>query len=109
MDVAANAIVQRAVSPDLLGRVFGTLYGAIGVAAALSSILGGLLLDAISPRTRLPHSRHGRPAHHSGNRGSAPAPGSTPATRPDSRWLELVEQAGDEVDGARHYDDAEQV
>jgi MFS family permease len=50
MDVAANTIVQRAVPPDLLGRVFGTLYGAIGVAAGLSYILGGLLLDATSPR-----------------------------------------------------------
>jgi MFS family permease len=50
MDVAANTVVQRAVPPDLLGRVFGTLYGAIGVAAALSYILGGLLLDLTSPR-----------------------------------------------------------
>jgi hypothetical protein len=30
----------------MLGRVFGNLYGAIGVAAALSYVGGGLLLDA---------------------------------------------------------------
>jgi MFS family permease len=50
MDVAANTVIQRVVPPDLLGRVFGTLYGAIGVAAALSYLLGGLFLDLSSPR-----------------------------------------------------------
>ncbi len=50
MDVAANTLVQRNVPADLLGRVFGTLYGAIGVAAALSYVLGGLLLDHTTPR-----------------------------------------------------------
>ena len=34
----------------MLGRVFGNLYGAIGVAAGLSYVLGGLLLDLTSPR-----------------------------------------------------------
>ena len=29
----------------LLGRVFGSLYGAIGIAAAASYAVGGLLLD----------------------------------------------------------------
>ena len=33
---------------SLLGRVFGNLYGAIGVAAALSYVGGGVLLDATS-------------------------------------------------------------
>jgi len=37
----------------MLGRVFGNLYGAIGVAAALSYLLGGLLLDLTSPRVTL--------------------------------------------------------
>jgi MFS family permease len=49
-DVAANTVIQRVVPPDLLGRVFGTLYGAIGVAAALSYLLGGLFLELTSPR-----------------------------------------------------------
>ncbi|WP_030176885.1 hypothetical protein [Spirillospora albida] len=31
--------------PEFLGRVFGSLYGAIGVAAALSYLGGALLLD----------------------------------------------------------------
>lgn len=48
MDVASNTLVQRLVPPGMLGRVFGNLYGAIGVAAALSYIGGGLLLDATS-------------------------------------------------------------
>jgi MFS family permease len=50
LDVAATTMVQRTVPPFLLGRVFGSLYGAIGVAAALAYLLGGLLLDRTTPR-----------------------------------------------------------
>jgi MFS family permease len=50
MDVAATTLVQRTVPPDLRGRVFGSLYGGIGVAAALAYLLGGLLLDRTTPR-----------------------------------------------------------
>jgi MFS family permease len=48
MDVASNTLVQRLVPGGLLGRVFGTLYGGIGAAAALSYVAGGVLLDATS-------------------------------------------------------------
>ncbi|MGC5012947.1 MFS transporter [Streptosporangium sp. DT93] len=48
MDVATNTMLQRLVPPRMLGRVFGNLYGAVGVAAALSYVAGGLLLDATS-------------------------------------------------------------
>lgn len=37
----------------LLGRVFANLYGAIGMAAGLSYVLGGYLLDRLSPRVVL--------------------------------------------------------
>jgi MFS family permease len=50
LDVAATTLVQRTVPPRLLGRVFGTLYGGIGVAAAFAYLLGGLLLDRTNPR-----------------------------------------------------------
>jgi MFS family permease len=50
MDVATNTLFQRLVPPAMLGRVFGNLYGTIGVAAALSYVFGGLLLDLTSPR-----------------------------------------------------------
>jgi MFS family permease len=51
MDVATTTLLQRVIPPGLLGRVFGSLYGAIGVAAALAYVLGGLLLDLTTPRT----------------------------------------------------------
>jgi MFS family permease len=47
MDVGSTTLVQRLVPDGMLGRVFGNLYGAIGVAAALSYVGGGLLLDAV--------------------------------------------------------------
>ncbi|MGI5128341.1 MFS transporter [Pseudonocardia sp. CA-107938] len=47
MDVASSTLVQRLVPDGMLGRVFGNLYGAIGVAAAISYVGGGLLLDAV--------------------------------------------------------------
>jgi MFS family permease len=50
MDVATNTLIQRLVPPTMLGRVFGNLYGAIAIAAGLSYVLGGLLLDLTSPR-----------------------------------------------------------
>jgi MFS family permease len=50
LDVAATTLVQRIVPAGLLGRVFGTLYGGIGVAAAFAYLLGGLLLDRTTPR-----------------------------------------------------------
>jgi MFS family permease len=50
MDVATNTLIQRLMPRVMRGRVFGNLYGAIGIAAGLSYVLGGLLLDLTSPR-----------------------------------------------------------
>lgn len=51
IDVGANTFLQRQVPPQMLGRVFGNLYGGIGVAAAASYLLGALLLELTDPRT----------------------------------------------------------
>lgn len=48
MDVATNTLLPRLVPASMLGRVFGNLYGAIGVAAALSYVAGSVLLDRTS-------------------------------------------------------------
>jgi MFS family permease len=53
MDVGHNTLVQRHVPPEMQGRVFGNVYGAVGAAAGLSYLLGGALLDATSPRITL--------------------------------------------------------
>jgi MFS family permease len=53
MDTAANTLLQRAVPEGMRGRVFANLAGAIGVAAGLSYVLGGLLLAATSARWTL--------------------------------------------------------
>ena len=53
MDVGHNTLIQRLVPADMLGRAFGNVYGAVGAAAGLSYIFGGLLLDATSPRVTL--------------------------------------------------------
>ncbi|GGU22771.1 MFS transporter [Lentzea flava] len=49
MDVAHSTLIQRLTPGDRTGRVFGNFYGGIGVAAAVSYIGGGLLLDAVGP------------------------------------------------------------
>jgi MFS family permease len=50
IDVGINTHLQRIVPPHLLGRVFGNLYGAIGLAAGISYVFGGLLLQHTNAR-----------------------------------------------------------
>jgi len=53
MDVGHNTLIQRVVPAGMLGRVFGNVYGAVGAAAGLSYVFGGLLLDATNARVTL--------------------------------------------------------
>jgi MFS family permease len=50
VDVGINTHLQRIVPPHLRGRVFGNLYGAIGLAAGVSYVFGGLLLQHTNAR-----------------------------------------------------------
>ena len=50
VDVGINTHLQRIVPPHLRSRVFGNLYGAIGLAAGVSYVLGGLLLEHTDAR-----------------------------------------------------------
>ncbi|WP_406048275.1 MFS transporter [Kribbella sp. NBC_00889] len=50
VDVGMNTHLQRIVPPHLRSRVFGNLYGAIGLAAGVSYVLGGLLLEHTDAR-----------------------------------------------------------
>jgi len=50
MDVGHTTAIQQVARPDLIGRMFGNVYGAVGAAAGLSYLFGGLLLDATNPR-----------------------------------------------------------
>lgn len=52
-EVGTTTLVQRTVPRQLLGRVFANLSGAVGLAAGFSYVVGGLLLDRLSPRTIL--------------------------------------------------------
>jgi MFS family permease len=52
-DTGHDTLVQRTVPAGLRGRVFSNLYGAIGLAAGLSYVLGGVLIDLTTPRTTL--------------------------------------------------------
>jgi uncharacterized protein len=49
-DAPAATMIQRAVPRRLQGRAFSNFYGAIGLAAGLSYVLGGVLLHAAGPR-----------------------------------------------------------
>lgn len=51
IDVGVNTHLQRVVPAQLLSRVFGNLYGAIGLAAGISYVGGGLLLQHTDART----------------------------------------------------------
>ncbi|WP_347233125.1 MFS transporter [Kribbella sp. VKM Ac-2569] len=51
VDVGVNTHLQRVVPPHLRSRVFGNLYGAIGLAAGISYVCGGLLLQHTDART----------------------------------------------------------
>ncbi len=53
IEVGHNTLLQRWVPRAMRARVFANLYGAIGLAAGLSYVLGGPFLDLTSPRVAL--------------------------------------------------------
>ena len=53
LETNLQTLIQRTTPRRLLGRVFANVYGTVHIAASLSLLAGGLLLDATSPRTVL--------------------------------------------------------
>jgi MFS family permease len=53
VDVGTTTLVQRSAPPELRARVFANLSGGVGLAAAISYLGGGALVDVLSPRTVL--------------------------------------------------------
>ena len=66
-DAAAATMIQRAIPRGLQGRAFSNFYGAIGLAAGLSYVLGGVILHAAGPG-HLRRRRPGRRAHRDRDR-----------------------------------------
>jgi MFS family permease len=48
-----DTVVQREVPAALRGRVFANLYGGVGLAAGISYVAGGAVVDAVGPRVAL--------------------------------------------------------
>ena len=53
VDVGTTTLVQRSAPPDIRARVFANLSGGVGLAAGISYVGGGALIDVLSPRTVL--------------------------------------------------------
>ncbi|MEY2421400.1 MAG: hypothetical protein QOI95_1467 [Acidimicrobiaceae bacterium] len=53
VEVGTTTLIQRTAPPELRARVFANLFGGVGIAAAISYVAGGALVDALSPRTVL--------------------------------------------------------
>jgi MFS family permease len=51
--VGTDTLVQREVPREMRGRVFANLYGGVGIAAGVSYLVGGPLVDAVGPRSVL--------------------------------------------------------
>jgi MFS family permease len=51
--VGVDTAVQREVPRAMRGRVFANLYGGVGIAAGVSYVAGGTLVDTVGPRAVL--------------------------------------------------------
>lgn len=51
--VGTDTLLQREIAPALRGRAFANLYGGVGVAAGVSYLVGGAVIDAVGPRITL--------------------------------------------------------
>ena len=51
--VGTDTVIQRETPPHLRGRVFANVYGGVGLAAGVSYVAGGAVVDALGPRVAL--------------------------------------------------------
>jgi len=50
IETGVTTVLQRRVPPGLQGRVFGNVLGSVGLAAGLSYLVGGRLVELVGPR-----------------------------------------------------------
>jgi MFS family permease len=50
VEIGMNTFLQRRVPPEIRGRVFANVYGAVGIAAGISYVAGGVLVQMLGPR-----------------------------------------------------------
>jgi MFS family permease len=53
LGVGVDTVIQREVPREVRGRVFANVYGGVGVAAGVSYVVGGALVDVVGPRSVL--------------------------------------------------------
>lgn len=53
LGVGVDTLVQREIPTEVRGRVFANLYGGVGLAAGVSYLVGGALIDVVGPRAVL--------------------------------------------------------
>lgn len=103
-DTAAATMIQRAVPHEIQGRTFSNFYGSIGLAAGVSYLLGGVLLQTVGPPRHLRRRWPGRRRHCDRHCHSTPLAPPATMTSPSLRdWAGSSTPHGTTRDLARSW------